>query len=284
MTFSFSIPEIKSLIAEQFPQWENLSITAIKPGGNDNCSFRLGNHLLIRLPSAEKYAEQVLKEQEWLPKFKSHLSFLTPEPIALGKPSESYPFHWSIYRWIEGDVASHKSITNLNQFAIDLASFLNEFHAIDATNAPTSGQHNFERGGNLAVYDAETQRDLSDLKNDIDVKTATEIWQQAIETKWEKNPVWVHGDLYPDNILVDKNKLKGIIDFGCMAVGDPACDLVMAWVFFDKRSRAAFKSHLNLDEDTWIRARGWALWKTIISNKSPECNSVLTALGLKENH
>ena len=46
-----------------------------------------------------------------------------------------------------------------------------------------------------------------------------------------------------------------------MSVGDPACDLVMYWNFFDEKSKKVFKLNLNLDENTWNRARGWALWK-----------------------
>ena len=55
------------------------------------------------------------------------------------------------------------------------------------------------------------------------------------------------------------------VDFGCSAVGDPACDLVIAWTFFEGPSRAAFRSALPLDDDTWQRGRGWALWKALIT-------------------
>lgn len=52
-----------------------------------------------------------------------------------------------------------------------------------------------------------------------------------------------------------------------MAVGDPACDLAIAWTLLNDKSREIFKSHLSLDEDTWARARGWALWKALIDNE-----------------
>ena len=55
-----------------------------------------------------------------------------------------------------------------------------------------------------------------------------------------------------------------MIDFGQLAIGDPACDLVMAWTFFNDESRAVFRSALGLDAATWARARGWVLWKALI--------------------
>jgi aminoglycoside phosphotransferase (APT) family kinase protein len=56
-----------------------------------------------------------------------------------------------------------------------------------------------------------------------------------------------------------------VIDFGCTAVGDPACDLVIAWTFFDGESRDLFRRCLPFDKGTWARARGWALWKSLIT-------------------
>ena len=52
-----------------------------------------------------------------------------------------------------------------------------------------------------------------------------------------------------------------MIDFGGNGVGDPACDLVIAWTFLKNKSRDIFRQEMNLDEDTWLRAKAWALWK-----------------------
>lgn len=89
------------------------------------------------------------------------------------------------------------------------------------------------------------------------------MWNLALESKWSKDPVWVHGDIAPGNILVKEGKLNAIIDFGVLGIGDPACDAAMAWTFFDDNSRKIFKNALNMDEETWNRARGWALWKAL---------------------
>jgi aminoglycoside phosphotransferase (APT) family kinase protein len=63
------------------------------------------------------------------------------------------------------------------------------------------------------------------------------------------------------NILIKDGKLAAIIDLGGLGVGDPACDMVIAWTFLKGKSREIFKQHVNLDAATWERAKGWTLWK-----------------------
>lgn len=211
----------------------------------------------IRLPSAEKYAVQVQKEQKWLPILAPHLSFSIPDPIAQGNPSKSYPWKWSIYRWIEGESANTLAVDDihLQLIALQLAQFLNELHKVDVTDGPLPGPHNFYRGDHPSVYDLETRSFIE--KSD----RAMIVWEKAISSKWSYKPVWIHGDISSGNILLKGNKLVAVIDFGCMGVGDPACDLVIAWTFFRNESRKIFKEYIGLDPDTWARARGWALWK-----------------------
>lgn len=99
------------------------------------------------------------------------------------------------------------------------------------------------------------------LSNIIDSKKAVSIWDQAVNSEWKDDPVWVHGDFASGNILIKDNQLEAVIDFGCMAVGDPACYLVIAWTFLKEKSRQIFKDQVDLDAETWNRAKGWALWK-----------------------
>lgn len=253
-----------------------MEIRPVELSGWDNRTFRLGEEMSVRLPSAQKYADQVLKEQKWLPILAPHLSIAIPEPIAMGQPSNDYPWNWSIYRWIEGKSANTLSPladVNFQLLALSLAQFLNELHKIDITNAPLPGPHNFYRGGSLLVYDAETKSAISKLQDVIDVNTVTSVWEKAIHSKWSKNPVWIHGDLSAGNILVKDKQLAAVIDFGGMGIGDPACDLVIAWTFLTDENRKIFRSTLRLDADTWARAAGWALWKALI-----------TLLPLKDNN
>jgi aminoglycoside phosphotransferase (APT) family kinase protein len=278
--FEITVSLVTDLISEQFPQWAHLEIKPVELGGWDNRTFRLGQEMSIRLPSAKIYASKVEKEQKWLPYLAPHLSVPIPKPLAMGQPSKNYPWHWSIYSWIEGKSANILSIDDLNLslLASQVAQFLNELHKIDSTGGLLPGTHNFYRGDSPAVYNTETRSAIEQLQNVVDVDAVTSVWQKAISSKWHKSPVWIHGDLSAGNIIVKDNKLVGIIDFGGMAVGDPACDLVIAWTFLTNESRKIFKSQLNLDPDTWARARGWALWKaliTIAQLKDKTCSEAL---------
>ncbi|MBA3857392.1 MAG: aminoglycoside phosphotransferase [Cyanobacteria bacterium PR.3.49] len=262
---------VRSLVASQFPQWSELSIRPVEPGGWDNRTFFLGDTMSIRLPSAESYADQVAKEHQWLPKLAPHLPLPIPMPLAKGVPADSYPWHWSVYKWIGGETATRDRIKDLSEFARALASFLKALHRIDIEDGPAPGAHNFFRGGSLSVYDEETRQAISVLDGKIDSDLALHVWEMALSSTWNSAPVWVHGDVSAGNILVKNGTLSAVIDFGCCAVGDPACDLAIAWTLFEGESRRVFRESLSLDEETWARARGWTLWKALITAcKLPE--------------
>ncbi len=266
MSLEITVNLVTKLIAEQFPQWSHLSIKSVEIDGHDNRTFRLGDSMSVRMPSAECYSSKVQKEQKWLPILALHLSFSIPQPIALGQPSQNYPWNWSIYRWLEGTSANALELDDLTlqTIALQLTNFLNELRKIDITDAPLSGTHNFFRGGNLAVYDFEARSAIVELKNLIDTNKAILLWENSLSSKWEQRPVWIHGDFAAGNILIKNHQLSAVIDFGGMAVGDPACDLVIAWTFLRNKSREIFKENLHFDSKTWDRARGWALWKASI--------------------
>lgn len=283
MNMEITLSVVKNLIAEQFPQWNNLPIEPVEMGGWDNRTFHLGKEMSIRLPSGQCYAEKVKIEQKWLPILAPNLSFRIPEPIAMGNPSKNYPFHWSIYRWIEGKSANILTIDNfqLRYIALQLAQFLNELQMINPIDGPVPGPHNFYRGGFLQVYDYEVRLALFQLHDFINVEAARLVWGKALSSEWNKNPVWIHGDLSAGNILIKDNQLTAVIDFGGMAVGDPACDLVIAWTFLKNESRKVFKTSVDLDNDTWARARGWALWKALITLSCLKDKTNLEALKQK---
>lgn len=249
----------KKLISSQFPQWETLLIHPVKQSGWDNCTFHLGEEMTIRLPSNEEYAPQILKEVHWLPILRKGVACQITTPLALGQPCEYFPWHWSINRWIEGETASVELIQNLSQFAQDLGSFLTDFQRINSAGGPIAGAHNFYRGGDLLVYDNEMRLAISKIENKNEQEIATQLWTDALSSRWNNKPVWVHGDFAIGNILVRNGKLNAIIDFGQLAIGDPACDLAIAWNLFTGESRATFRKAIPLDKPTWIRAMGWTL-------------------------
>jgi aminoglycoside phosphotransferase (APT) family kinase protein len=242
-------------VATQFPQWKDLSIRAVAVGGWDNMTFHLGEHMLVRMPSAVQYTFQVEKEHQWLPILAPLLPLEIPEPLALGEPAEGYPWKWSIYRWLEGKTAASGSIADLCDFAGSLAELLIALERIDATDGPLPGPHNFYRGGTLMTYDSETRQAIAALKGKIDTKTAIEVWEAGLATTWQNPPVWVHGDISAGNLLVQDGRLSAVIDFGQLGIGDPACDLAITWTLFKGESRDIFRTMLSLDADTWARGR-----------------------------
>jgi aminoglycoside phosphotransferase (APT) family kinase protein len=257
-------PLVGRLVSAQFPQWADLPIKPVEHDGLDNRTFRLGKNMTVRLPSKEAYSGQVEKEQRWLPRLGPLLPLPIPVPLAMGIPGEEFPWHWSIYRWLEGDSATIERINDLCQFATRLARFLAALRQIDPTGGPPPGWHNFFRGGPLATYDKESRAALSALRGNIDTDAVTRLWETALDAAWHDSPVWLHGDVEASNLLVRGGRLTAVIDFGGLGVGDPACDLTIAWTLFSRESREAFRTGLDVDDATWMRARGCALWKGLI--------------------
>ncbi len=256
---------VERLIASQFPRWKDLLIRPVAQSGWDNRTFHLGKEMIIRMPSAAEYEPQVVKEHHWLPRLAPLLPLRIPEPLALGRPDRGYSWKWSIYRWIEGIECSSATIIDVCEFATDLADFLFALQHIDSTGGPLSGIHSFYRGGSLAVYDEEVHKSLTILKDRLHVSAVAEVWAAALSTSWNRPPVWVHGDISLGNLLIKNGALYAVIDFGQLSLGDPACDLVIAWTFFKDYAREIFRTRLGLDAGTWARGRGWALWKALIT-------------------
>jgi aminoglycoside phosphotransferase (APT) family kinase protein len=218
----------------------------------------------VRLPTAAEYALAVEKEHRWLPVLAPRLPLRIPVPLAKGEPDDGFALHWSVYEWIDGEPAGIDAIGDLTEFAASLAAFLVALRHIDPTGGPEPGLHNWFRGGPLQTYDSQTRRAVEVLGDRIPRDLVTEIWQRALHAPWGRPPVWFHGDIAPGNLLVRGGALAAVIDFGTCGVGDPACDLAIAWTLLTGASREAFRTRLDIDPGTWARGRGWALWKALI--------------------
>lgn len=264
-----------SLIKEQFPQYADLAIMPVKHGGWDNATFHLGSEMLIRIPRGSSYALKVTKEQKILHRLRGCLSLEIPKPIHIGHSSSFYPWSWSIYKYLDGNGANAIKIFNkdLDDVAFSLGRFLNELHDIDVVDMPLPGLHNYWRGEHIGVYENGALSYFNMLRHFFDRDKLLSIWKRAAITKWQKPPLCIHGDLTSANILMKDGKLSAVIDFGGFAKGDPACDLTIAWTFFKDTSREIFRKRVGLDDDTWLRAKAWTLWKASfelvnIKNKS----------------
>ena len=249
---------VRSLLGAQFPQWSNLSIEEVRSTGTDNALFRLGGEMVIRMPLRPSATASIEKERLWLPQMAHQLPVEIPVQIARGDPTEEFPWPWSVVRWIDGEVAATATFSD-RQSAIDIARFVAALHSIDPTGGPEPDADS-GRGVPLGNRSQTTRWAIDALGTAIDIEAALTRWEEALEAPvWDKPAVWVHGDVASGNILFRDGHLAAVIDWGCLGVGDPACDLIVAWEMFDADSRDAFRSELGVDGDTWERGRGWAL-------------------------
>ena len=254
---------VRRLLAGQFPHWADLAIEPVVSYGTDHDIYRLGDHLAARLPRIGWATDQAAKEAAWLPKLAPHLPLAVPVQLAMGHPAEGYPFAWSVYEWLPGENAIG-TIDDLDQAAVDLAAFVQALRQVDATDAPPRPL--LERGAPLALLDEHARRSIAELGDRIDGDATLRSWEESLSvSEWDGAEVWVHGDLLPGNLLVVDGRLSAVIDWGGLNVGDPACDLQPAWNVFAGRSRARYRAELQVDDASWLRGRGWALFQAVIA-------------------
>jgi aminoglycoside phosphotransferase (APT) family kinase protein len=232
----------------------------------DNATFRLGADMSVRLPRFPRWVGQVEREQHWLPRLAPHLPLPVSEPLAAGKPGEGYPFPWSVYRWLEGETATTEGLVDPIGAAAELAGFIAALQRIDPAGGPGPRWSNAFRGVPMGddrdsvASEARVRPKIEALKGVVDTDAVTAVWESALSAPaWDRPPVWIHGDLGVGNLLSVDGRLSAVIDFGTLAVGDPAVDVLPAWNFLPPEARDTFRTVLGVDDATWARSRGWAL-------------------------
>ncbi|WP_243725480.1 aminoglycoside phosphotransferase family protein [Actinomadura rubrisoli] len=258
---------VRRLLAAQFPEWAGLPIAPVASSGMDNATYRLGEDLSVRLPRFSRWVGQVEREHRWLPRLAPHLPLPIPVPLARGAPGEGYPFPWSVYRWLDGERATPERVADPVAAAMDLAGFVAALQEIDAGGGPPPEWSNAFRGvpmgdpaDSLAV-EGRVRPAIAALEGVLDGAAVTAVWEAALDAPaWDGPAVWIHGDLDTGNLLASDGRLSAVIDFGTLAVGDPAVDLLAAWTLLPAgTARDAYRTALGVDEATWARGRGWGL-------------------------
>jgi aminoglycoside phosphotransferase (APT) family kinase protein len=251
---------VQRLIDTQFPHWSGLAIRRVDSDGTENAIFRFGDDMAARLPRHPRATGALDKEYAWLPRLAPLLPLPVTIPLARGVPGEGFPFSWLVTSWIDGERATQDRVVDPSRLAIDLAGFIQALREIDPTGAPTPSAENYGRGTALERRDSQVRRAIAELGDTIDADAATAAWERALDAPvWSEPPVWIHGDLQSGNLLVRDGRLCGVIDFGALAVGDPACELSVAWMMFDPEARPVFRDALSVDDANWARGAGWAL-------------------------
>jgi aminoglycoside phosphotransferase (APT) family kinase protein len=180
-------------------------------------------------------------------------------PLAIGSSEGGYPFRWAVHTWVEGRPATRERLRDEDETAVDLARLVRALHGFDTTGAPAAG-----RGAPLAMRDRQTRIWIASLEGAIDIDLGTAMWEEALAAPvWDGPPLWVHGDLDSRNLLARDGRLSGLVDFGGLGVGDPACDVGTAWKMLSGEARERFRTELGVDDATWARARGHVLSQSL---------------------
>ncbi|WP_326687003.1 aminoglycoside phosphotransferase family protein [Streptomyces sp. NBC_01795] len=256
---------VRRLIAGQFSQWAGPVVERWPSGGTVNAVYRLGDDKVVRLPLGREGAEDVAREQEWLPRLAPRLPTPIPEVLGAGEPAQGYSWPWSVYRWLAGEHPEAGALSEPELLAEDLAAFVAAMRSITLPAAPKA-----HRGGPVASLDAETRAAIEQLRGipeeGVDCDAVAAVWEDALRAPgWAGPPVWLHADLMPGNLLVDGGRLSAVIDFGCAGAGDPACDLFPAWNLLPAGAREVFRAALGVDDATWRRGRGRTLSQALIA-------------------
>ena len=251
---------VRRLVATQFPQWTDRAVAPIPSSGTDNAMYRLGDDLAVRLPRVEGAAPDVAREGRWLPRLAPALPVAVPEPVAQGRPGSGYPFPWAVHRWLDGENPVAGSVAEPERLAADLAGFVAALRRVSPAGGPAGG-----RGVPLSTRDEPTRAAIAALTGRVDTAAVTAVWEAALRLpEWPGPPAWAHADLSPGNVLVTGGRLTGVIDFAVAGVGDPTVDLIVAWNLLPATARPTFRAALDVDDDSWLRGRGWALSISLI--------------------
>ena len=267
---------VRALLAEQCPDLVELDLVELAYGW-DNAIFRLGDELTVRLPRRALAAELVEHEQRWLPELSKRLPLPIPSPVRMGRPGAGYPWRWSVCPWLPGVIASREAPANPLEAAETLGAFLAALHQ----EAPRDAPANPYRGVPLAQRDEVVRQRAEQLSDLIDTPSVLSSWTDLSSVPaWDGPPLWLHGDLHPANVLVDHGRVSGVIDFGDITAGDPATDLAVAWMLFPAEARPMFRAAAgNIDDNTWVRARGWALSLALAYLANSADNPMFARLG-----
>ncbi len=254
---------VRRLLAAQFPHWADLPVMAVARLGTDHMLFRIGDELVARMPRIVWATDQAESDQRWLPFLAPQLPLAIPAPVAIGEPGEGFPWRWSIAPWLTGENPTADNF-DMREGAVQLAEFIAAMGRIDTTGGPLKkGDH---RGVHLAVRDEVTRNAITELGDRVDGPGLTKIWDRAVAAAPRTAPpVWLHGDLQPGNLLVRDRRFSAVIDFGAVGLGDPAVEYMPAWNLFDKPARRVFHDAAACDDETWLRAKGWALSTAVVA-------------------
>ncbi|MFG1603728.1 aminoglycoside phosphotransferase family protein [Actinoplanes sp. NPDC049265] len=268
---------VRRLVGRAMPEHAAAPVRRLRSSGSTNSLFRLGDDLLVRLPRQPGGSAAISKEAKWLSAFAPRLPVSVPEVVAVFGPDRDFPERWSVVRWIEGE---HPGVVDQGSpadprrqdLATDLAAVLETLWRTDLpTGAESDPSLRWYRGEPLATMDQVTRENIERCRSlpdfGLDLDAAERVWDEALALPGAAQraaPRWYHGDLAAENLLLRNGRLTAVLDFGCLAVGDPTVDLAVVWEILDPPAREVFRKRLGVDDAAWLRGRAWALSITLM--------------------
>lgn len=271
---------VRALLQEQHADLAHLPLNDFGEGW-DNRLFRLGDELLVRIPRRSASAALIEHEQRWLPRLSESLPLPIPAPLRAGRPGCGFPWSWSVVPWFPGQSALVAALEEIATAAATLGQFLRALHQ----PAPGDAPHNPWRSISLAARTSSLREHLQQVDGLVDRVAVLALWERVLSTRpYAGPPSWIHGDLHPGNLVLRGGRLAAVIDFGDLAAGDPATDLSVAWMWLPPFARSTFRASVRgefdpLDDDTWMRARGWALALGLVFLANSRNDEAMGALG-----
>ncbi len=268
---------VRHLLEDQHTDLAQLPLRFVDSGW-DNVTYRLGDDLAVRVPRRTIADTLIANEQDWLPKLAQRLPLPVPTPLRLGKPTSDYPWRWSILPWLEGRSVDLSPL-DADQGKV-LGGFLRTLHVSAPADAPLSEVRGVALSGRIEAVGPRMAR-LEKNTKAITPRIKT-LWQDALAAPLDAAPCWLHGDLHARNVLAHEGRITGVIDWGDMCAGDPACDLSSLWMLLPNAAArdAAHIAYGEISEATWARAKGWAvLMGTMLLDSGLANTPQLAAMG-----
>lgn len=264
---------VAALVDRDLPEYAHLALRPLASTGSSNALFRLGDELLLRLPRQRGGGATIAKELRWVPVVAPALPVDVPRIVMVGQPGFGYPERWCATRWLDGNPAmppvsdAGPGAESSAELADALADVVRGLRSVPVTAAAGADPElRWYRGQPLAERDTDTRHFLAQCRQldglELDLDAAEGIWTDAMALPGADRtaaPRWYHGDLVAENLLVVDGRLRAVLDFGALSVGDPTVDLHGAWEVLDAAGRARFRSRLGVEDAEWLRGRAWAL-------------------------
>ena len=274
---------VRRLVADQFPQWSDLPIAHVAPAGSVNAIFRVGDSLAARFPlqagDPEEVRDWLMEEARAASEFAAVSPVRSPRPMALGEPGHGYPLSWAVQDWLPGRDAIAEDPAVSAAFALELADLLACLREADTGGRRFSGGG---RGGHLPDHDEWMDLCFAKSVGLVDVETLRGLWESLRVLPEVDEGVMCHGDLTPQNVLVDAGHLVGVLDTGGFDAADPALNLVSVWHLLDYERRELVRQHLKCGDVQWHRGMAWALQQAMgLVWYYAETNPIMSRWGLR---